>query len=98
MIQETINTDTLREMLAQERPVTVLDIRPADERTEWAIPGSVYVNAYDALKANEPDALASVNLPDDRPVVTVCGAGATSLIAAAQLRAHFAPVVYRHCR
>jgi glyoxylase-like metal-dependent hydrolase (beta-lactamase superfamily II) len=67
--------------------VTVLDVRPADERAEWAIPGSLYVNAYDALKANDPDALAGVDLPDDRPVVTVCGAGVTSLVAADQLRA-----------
>ena len=87
MVQETIDTETLREMLDRGQPVTVLDIRPSDERAEWAIPGSVYVDAYEALKANDPDALASVELPDDRPVVTVCGAGATSLIAAAQLRA-----------
>lgn len=87
MAQETINVETLREMLVQGRPVTVLDIRPAEERAEWAIPGSVYMNAYEALKANDPEALAGVDLPNNRPVVTVCGAGATSLIAAAQLRA-----------
>jgi glyoxylase-like metal-dependent hydrolase (beta-lactamase superfamily II) len=87
MVQETIDTVTLREMLDRGQPVTVLDIRPAEERAEWAIPGSVYVNAYDALKGNDPEALAGVDLPIDRPVVTVCGAGATSLIAAAQLRA-----------
>lgn len=87
MIQDTINTEALQEMLERGQPVTVLDIRPADERAEWTIPGSVYVNAYDALKANDPDALAGIDLPNDRPVVTVCGAGATSLIAAAQLRA-----------
>ena len=87
MTQKTMRTETLQEMLAQGEPVTVLDVRPADERAEWAIPGSLYVNAYDALKANDPDALAGVNLPDGRPVVTVCGAGVTSLIAADQLRA-----------
>lgn len=84
-MQTTINVETLREMLDQGQPVTVLDIRPADERAEWAIPGSIYVNAYDALKANDPQALAGLDLPADRPVVTVCGAGATSLVAADQL-------------
>ncbi len=87
MVQETIDTDSLQQMLDRGQPVTVLDIRPADERAEWAIPGSVYVNAYEALKANDADALAGVDLPGNRPVVTVCGAGATSLKAAAQLRA-----------
>ena len=86
MVQKTINTETLRDMLDRGQPVTVLDIRPDDEWAEWIIPGSVHVNAYAALKANDPDALAGVDLPDDRPVVTVCGAGATSLIAAAQLQ------------
>lgn len=86
MVQKTIRTETLREMLEQGQPVTVLDIRPDDERAEWIIPGSVHVNAYDALKANDPDALARVDLPGGRPVVTVCGAGVTSLIAADQLR------------
>ena len=87
MAQETINTETLRVMLDQGQPVTVLDIRPADERAEWAIPGSIHVNAYGALKANDPEALAGVNLPDDGPVVTVCAAGVTSATAASQLRA-----------
>jgi glyoxylase-like metal-dependent hydrolase (beta-lactamase superfamily II) len=64
----------------------VLDVRPAAERAEWAIPGSLHVDAYDALKAGEANALAGVELPLDRPVVTVCGAGKTSLTAAAQLR------------
>jgi hypothetical protein len=32
--QETIDTETLREMLDRGQPVTVLDIRPAEERAE----------------------------------------------------------------
>jgi rhodanese-related sulfurtransferase len=45
------------------------------------------LDAYDALKANDPNALADIELPADRPVITICGAGKTSLIAAEQLRA-----------
>jgi glyoxylase-like metal-dependent hydrolase (beta-lactamase superfamily II) len=46
----------------------------------------MHVDAYDALKAGDPDALAGVALPVDKPVVTICGAGLTSLTAARQLR------------
>jgi glyoxylase-like metal-dependent hydrolase (beta-lactamase superfamily II)/rhodanese-related sulfurtransferase len=77
--------DTLRQWLEQERPVFILDVRPAEERAEWAIPGSIHVDAYHALKAGDPQALANVELPDNVPVVTICGAGKTSLIAAEQL-------------
>ena len=59
---------------------------PPTNTPKWAIPGSVHVDAYEALKANDPGALAGVWLPQDRPVVTVCGMGRTSAIAAQQLR------------
>ncbi len=84
---KTIDVETLRTWLEEKRPVTVLDIRPRHERVEWAIPGSIHVNAYDALKAHDPEALADVALPGDRPVVTVCAAGKTSLVAAQRLQA-----------
>ena len=60
----------------------MLDVRPVGERTEWFIPGSIYINAYDKLKARDPDALQGLHLDKSIPVVTVCGAGKTSLIAA----------------
>jgi glyoxylase-like metal-dependent hydrolase (beta-lactamase superfamily II)/rhodanese-related sulfurtransferase len=64
-----------------------LDIRTIADRAEWAIPGSLHVDAYAALKANDPHALEAVDLLGDRPVVTICGAGKISLVAAMQLRA-----------
>jgi len=82
----TVTVDELRDMLADHRPVAVVDVRPADERAEWAIPGSIHIDAYDALRAGDPDALAGLHLPKDSTVVTVCGAGKTSLIAMDQLR------------
>jgi len=84
---KTIDVETLRMWLDEGRPVTVLDVRPAAEREEWAIPGSIHVDAYDALQVHDPGALAGVALPEDRPVVTVCAAGRTSLIAAELLQA-----------
>jgi len=83
----TINVETLRTWLKKGRSVTVLDIRPMHERAEWSIPGSIHFDAYDALKANDSQALADVELPGDIPVVTVCAAGKTSLVAAQMLQA-----------
>jgi glyoxylase-like metal-dependent hydrolase (beta-lactamase superfamily II) len=84
---KTISVETLRTWLEEGHPVTILDVRPAAERAEWAIPGSIHVDAYDALKAHDPAALAAMDVPSDVPVMTVCAAGKTSLIAAEQLAA-----------
>ena len=81
----TIDQDTLREWLDAHKPVTVLDIRTDDDYAQWAIPGSVHINAYEALRAGHPGALAEANLPHDRPVVTICNAGRVSQTAAAML-------------
>jgi glyoxylase-like metal-dependent hydrolase (beta-lactamase superfamily II) len=83
---ETVDVAALREMLAQARPLTLLDVRPEEEWAEWRIPGSRHVDAYSALKAGDLNALAGVDLPGDKPVITICGAGVTSLTAARQLR------------
>ena len=83
----TIDVDTLRIWQQEGKPVTVLDVRPASERAEWAIPGSIHIDAYDALQAHDPHALAHLTLPENIPVVTVCAAGKTSLLAAALLQA-----------
>ena len=83
----TIEVDELRAMLEAREPVTVLDGRAAEDRAEWVIPGSVHVDAYAALQAGDPTALADVAMPRDAPVVTVCGAGKVSLVAMEQLQA-----------
>ena len=82
-----MTVDGLRDMLERHEPVTIVDVRPAAERAEWAIPGSMHVDAYDKLRNDDPEALAGLTLPASAPVVTVCAAGRTSLIAALQLRA-----------
>jgi glyoxylase-like metal-dependent hydrolase (beta-lactamase superfamily II)/rhodanese-related sulfurtransferase len=81
----TISVETLRTWLEEGRAVSIVDVRPKTERQEWAIPGSLHLDAYEALKAHDPEALVSLALPTDRPVVTVCAAGKTSQIAASQL-------------
>src|SRR5678809_685597 len=80
-----IDTNTLRTWLETGKEVSILDVRPIQERTEWFIPGSIYINAYDKLKAKSPDALHGLHLDRTIPVVTVCASGKTSLIAAGML-------------
>jgi glyoxylase-like metal-dependent hydrolase (beta-lactamase superfamily II)/rhodanese-related sulfurtransferase len=82
---DTIDANTLRDWLESHQPVTVLDVRSDEDRAQWAIPGSLHIDAYAALRAGEPGALASAELPHDRPVVTVCNAGRMSQVAAAVL-------------
>jgi glyoxylase-like metal-dependent hydrolase (beta-lactamase superfamily II)/rhodanese-related sulfurtransferase len=86
MTRTSIDVESLRQMLEQGEPVTVLDVRPEDQSSEWWIPGRVQFAAYRALKANDPDAMKEVELPEGQPVVTVCAAGSTSAIAAEHLR------------
>src|SRR5438094_9399621 len=87
MTAPTISTEGLRELLERGAPVTVLDVRPAAERAEWAIPGSVHVDAYDVLRRGDPTALADFHPTNGGRVVTVCAAGKTSMLAAELLRA-----------
>src|SRR5437868_8139364 len=83
----TISTEGLRELLERGSPVTVLDVRPAAERAEWSIPGSVHADVYEALRRRDPNALADFHPTNGGHVVTVCAAGKTSMLAAERLRA-----------
>ena len=82
----TLKPKELMEMLESGQAITVLDVRPQSEREEWFIPGSIHADVYQALRADDENALRGLNLPRDHAVVTVCGAGKTSLIATEQLR------------
>jgi glyoxylase-like metal-dependent hydrolase (beta-lactamase superfamily II)/rhodanese-related sulfurtransferase len=82
MMPTQVDADTLRDWLEAHEPVTVVDIRTDDDYAQWAIPGSIHVNAYEALRKGQPGPLADLGLPTDRPVVTVCNAGKVSQTAA----------------
>jgi rhodanese-related sulfurtransferase len=81
-----IDATTLRDMLESGERVTVVDVRKGEDYDEWSIPGSVHYDAYDALNAGDGRAMEGLELPDGAPVVTVCGRGRSSSVAAAQLR------------
>ena len=85
MPADSISTGGLQELLAAGKPATVVDIRTAADR-DWSIPGSIQVDAYEAVKAGSLGPLADLQLPAG-PVVTVCGAGRVAAIAADLLRA-----------
>jgi len=82
-----ITVDTLRAWLAEHKPVSVLDVRAQEDRDQWCVPGSMHVNAYEALKQGRQDALAGIEIPSKGRVVTVCNRGKVSQVAAEQLRA-----------
>ncbi|MEX1157416.1 MAG: rhodanese-like domain-containing protein, partial [Thermomicrobiales bacterium] len=81
-----ISVNELRGLLARQAPVTIVDVRPTEERVEWSIPGSQHIDAYERLKTGDEHALDELEIPAGAPVVTVCAAGRTSLIAADLLR------------
>jgi rhodanese-related sulfurtransferase len=81
-----VDVEKLREMLERGDDVVVLDVRTAAQRAEWSIPGSVHADAYEELQAGDPRALAEIHLDRQFPVVAVCNAGRTSLVAASLLR------------
>ena len=86
MVEGDIDARTLRDMLERGEQVTVVDVRRGVDHAEWSIPGSVHVDAYDALNAGDQQAMEGLELPEGAPVVTVCGHGHSSAVAAEQLR------------
>ncbi len=86
MAQENIDARTLRDMLERGERVTVVDVRKREDHAEGSIPGSVNFDAYDALHEGDERALEGLELPEGAPVVTVCGRGRSSAVAAEQLR------------
>lgn len=83
---KTIDTKTLRDWLETEKKVSIIDIRPIQERVEWHIPQSIYINAYDKLKANDTTAFTGLHLDKKIPAVVICAGGKTSLIGAEMLQ------------
>ncbi|APX95197.1 rhodanese-like domain-containing protein [Natronorubrum daqingense] len=72
-----ISPSELEERLSSDDPPSVLDIRPSDAYERGSIDGSHNVPVYDDLRRGDEAALRDSlsEIPDDRPVVTVCKAG-----------------------
>ncbi len=85
MRADRISVRELQELLDTEQPVTVVDIRSSADR-EWSIPGSLHLDAYDAVRSGSLGPLAHLNYSPG-PVVTVCAMGATAAMATDLLNA-----------
>lgn len=79
---KTISAKTLRDWLEIGKEVSIIDIRPLQERIEWYIPQSIHVNAYEKLISRDKNAFRGLHLEKNIPVVVICAGGKTSLIGA----------------
>ena len=86
MARGSIDAGTLRGMLGRDERVVVVDVRKAEEHARGSVPGAVGFDAYAALNAGDERAMEGLDLPEGAPVVTVCGRGRSSAVAADQLR------------
>jgi rhodanese-related sulfurtransferase len=80
-----ISSATLKKWLKTDKQVSIVDIRPASQRTELSIQGSIHVDVYDKLKQNDNSAFDNLYLDKSVPVVTFCGGGKASVVAAKML-------------
>lgn len=86
MNKNIIAVEELRNLLNNQKPVYILDVRPDEQYEEWRIPESNHADIYQKLNEGNPSALEGLEIPKNMPVVTVCAAGKTSLIAAEELK------------
>jgi glyoxylase-like metal-dependent hydrolase (beta-lactamase superfamily II)/rhodanese-related sulfurtransferase len=77
-----IDATTLANWLETGKKVSIVDVRPINESSEWSIPQSIHVDAYNKLKRRDQTAFNGMHLDKSIPVVTVCARGNTSRIAA----------------
>ncbi len=86
-MSEIAPEELYRRLRAEDEDPFVLDVRYEEDFEAWHVPGSVNVDVFDELAENpEAAATALADLPEDRPIVTICVAGVRSQEATALLR------------
>ncbi len=80
-----ISSAKLKSWLETDKKVSIVDIRSANQRTGSSIQGSIHIDVYDKLKQNDSSAFDNLHLDKSVPIVTFCGGGKASMIAAAML-------------
>ena len=83
---KTITSTTLRDWLDTCKAVSIIDIRPIQERVTAHIPQSLHFTAYDKIKAHNITTFHGLHLDKNIPVVVYCNGGKTSLTGAAMLQ------------
>ena len=84
--KKNITAETLQTWLEKDEPVFILDVRPKEQREEWQIPESHYLDAYKRLNEGDNSVLDEIEIPENSKVVTVCAAGRVSQLASNALR------------
>lgn len=76
----SIDADTVGKRLREnDETLMLVDIRPEEDFAEWHIPTSVNIDVYNQLKEGPEKAQDQFrSLPEDKELVTVCGAGVMS--------------------
>lgn len=69
MKNSTISVQELQELLNENKPVFIPDVRPQDQRDEWHIPESIHKDAYEQLRLGNKSVL-DIWVPENIPVVT----------------------------
>jgi rhodanese-related sulfurtransferase len=77
-----ISSATLKRWLETGKKVSIVDIRPASQRTDSSIQGSIHIDVYDKLKQNNSSVFDNLHLDNLVPIVTFCSGGKASMIAA----------------
>jgi len=80
-----VDADTLSSWVHEGQKVNVVDIRPASQRNDWFIPGSIHKDVYDRIKSGDSKSLSDLHLDKSTPTVIVCSAGKVSQLAAEML-------------
>lgn len=80
-----IGVEILKNWLDTGKKVSIVDIRPANQRSGAPIPGSIHVDVYDKIKQNDLSTFDSLYLDKSVPVITFCGGGKASIVAAEML-------------
>lgn len=80
-----ISSVTLKSWLETGKQVSIVDIRPVSQRPESPISESIHIDVYDKLKQNDNSAFDNLHLDKSVPIVTFCGGGKVSIIAAEML-------------
>ncbi len=87
---EVIDKATFVQLIEEQNPLTILDVRTADEVAQGNVPGSINIDWFD--QENFKGSIE--NLDKSTPVVVYCMSGKRSAQAAALLHASGFETVY----
>lgn len=83
---ETIQIEELKNLLENQIPIKIIDVRSKANFDQWHIPGSELLPVNEALQASNDNVFADMKFNPNLPVVVVCQEGFLSRKATEQLR------------